>query len=120
MRGLTDGHYNAHGERYPRLKAQRCPACRQTLQVHMGVPIGVLPALRLGFVVRILITSLVDSYPGSVQTADLITKMWPEGRAPRDPPANVKQAIMRMRRKIAPYGWKIVSTLGGYRLQPRK
>lgn len=120
MRGLTDGHYNAQGERYPRFKVQHCPACNQPLKTHLCAPIEVLTALRLGFVVRILITSMVESYPRPVQTVDLIDKMWPANGKPSDPTANVKQAIMRMRRRIAPYGWAIVSTLGGYKLQPKK
>lgn len=119
MRGLTDGHHNAKGERYPVYRLHRCPACHQALQGYISAPISVLPSMELGHLSRSFITALVGSYPRNQSSQDLIAYIWPD-KKPVEPETNLRQIVMAMRRKIKPYGWNIGSTRGGYRLYPRK
>lgn len=112
MRGLSDGQYNAAGERYPRYKTPCCPTCgARTAGEYDLEALGDLagPGTQGS-----ILTALIEVYPERIVQERLIARIWqldPNG-GPLDPGNCIAVAVYHLRKKIAPYGWSIKGDLG--------
>lgn len=120
-RGLSDGdQINRHGEPYNRYVPRErraagmcfCPTCGHQTEAK-GTQVDLLLALQMGPAERAIIKALVEAYPRKTTNAALRERVWANREEPQEARTMICQTMIRLRKKIRPYGWAIPHARSG-------
>lgn len=92
----------------------RCPCCGQP--VNSAVPPSELQQINLTNMESRIVKTLADAYPRRVPMRDIIEDVYhdhPKG-GPYEAKGSVRMAIMAIRPKLEPHGWRIPNNFSGH------